>query len=154
MYLRVISKAYATGQGAPLAARSLRHYRDQMLLGAHVSSAGGYAKARERGRAIGAEAIQGFSQSPRQWKAPVLDLDALRADRDLDRNGVLQSFLHATYLINLATGNDELWEKSIVCLTQNLLAGTGVGCDGVVLHIGSHLGVGLDDTLERITDAI
>jgi deoxyribonuclease-4 len=125
-----------------------------MLLGAHVSSAGGFAKARERGGAIGAEAIQGFSQSPRQWKGPVIDFDMLRADRNLDRLGVQKTFLHATYLINLATANDELWEKSIVCLTQNLLAGTGVACDGVVLHIGSHHGAGLDDTLERITTAI
>jgi deoxyribonuclease-4 len=125
-----------------------------MLLGAHVSSAGGYAKARERGEGIGAQVIQGFSQSPRQWKAPPIDLDTLRADRTLDRNGVEQTFLHATYLINLATGNDELWEKSIACLTQNLLAGTGVACDGVVLHIGSHLGLGLDQTLARIHEAI
>jgi deoxyribonuclease-4 len=125
-----------------------------MLLGAHVSSAGGYAKARSRGEQIGAEVIQGFSQSPRQWKSPEIDLDELRADRELDRNGVVQTFLHATYLINLATGNDELWEKSIACLTQNLLAGTAVASDGIVLHIGSHLGVGLDQTLKRINEAI
>jgi deoxyribonuclease-4 len=125
-----------------------------MLLGAHVSSAGGYAKARARGEEIGAEVIQGFSQSPRQWKSPEIDLDELRADRELDRNGVVQTFLHATYLINLATGNDELWEKSIACLAQNLLAGTAVGSDGIVLHIGSHLGVGLDQTLKRINEAI
>lgn len=125
-----------------------------MLLGAHVSSAGGYAKARERGEAIGAEAIQGFSQSPRQWKATAIDLDALRADRDLDRHGVAMTFLHATYLINLATANDELWEKSIACLAENLVAGTAVGCEGVVLHVGSHHGAGLEDTLARITEAL
>jgi deoxyribonuclease IV len=125
-----------------------------MLLGAHVSSAGGYAKARARGQAIGAEVIQGFSQSPRQWKAPALDLDVLRADREAERFGIEKTFLHATYLINLATANDELREKSVACLTENLVAGTAVGCDGVVLHIGSHLGEGLDATLARITDAI
>jgi deoxyribonuclease-4 len=125
-----------------------------MLLGAHVSSAGGYAKARARGEGIGAAVIQGFSQSPRQWKCPEIDLDELRADRKLDRNGVEKTFLHATYLINLATANDELWEKSIVCLSQNLLAGTAVACDGVVLHIGSHLGAGFDHVLQRISLAI
>ena len=125
-----------------------------MLLGAHVSSAGGYAKARQRGRGDRCSRDPGVLQSPRQWKAPPIDLDALRADRELDRFGVEKSYLHATYLINLATGNDELWEKSVTCLTQNLLAGTGVGTDGVVLHIGSHLGVGFTETLERICDAI
>jgi deoxyribonuclease-4 len=125
-----------------------------MLLGAHVSSAGGFAKARERGEAIDAQVIQGFSQSPRQWRSPEIDLDALRADRDAPRHGVEKTFIHATYLINLATANEELREKSVSCLAQNLVVGTAVACDGVVLHVGSHLGEGLDATLGRIIECI
>jgi deoxyribonuclease IV len=125
-----------------------------VLFGAHVSSAGGYAKARARGHAIGADVIQGFSQSPRQWRGPEIDLDALRADRAADRRGITQTFLHATYLINIATAHDELWEKSLECLTNNLLAGTAVGCDGVVLHIGSHLGAGFDHGVELVCKAL
>ncbi len=125
-----------------------------MLLGAHVSSAGGFAKARERAEGIGAVALQGFSQSPRQWRAPPVDLDALRADRELPRRGVERTFIHATYLINLATGNDELYEKSVACLEENLVSGTAFGCDGVVLHVGSHHGEGLEATLPRILAGI
>jgi deoxyribonuclease-4 len=123
-----------------------------MLVGAQVSTAGGLATGLARGEAMAAEVVQIFTQSPRQWKPyPVTEEviasfeSALRA-----HPGVQRTYTHATYLINLATTNDELAEKSFACLIANLGAASAIGASGVVLHVGSHLGKGLDAVVDHV----
>jgi deoxyribonuclease-4 len=109
-----------------------------MLIGGHVSPAGGLVNAFERGVERDCDAIQIFNQSPRAWRpTPYTDEDfaAFREARDVTR---IQSVLvHAVYLINCATDDDELTEKSLTALTHALRVGDAIGADGVVLHAGS-----------------
>ena len=127
-----------------------------MDIGAQVSVAGGVGKAFERAEGLGAQAMQIFAISPRQWKAAAPPDAALQAFRDEAKAhpNIRGTFCHASYLINLATGNDALKEKSFDCLVDHLAVATGLGADGVVLHIGSHLGAGLDAVIGRIAEAL
>jgi deoxyribonuclease-4 len=67
---------------------------------------------------------------------------------------VKQTFCHAVYLINLATDDNELFEKSLATLTHTLSVGRGMGSDGVVLHVGSHRGKGFEEALPQIAHAL
>jgi deoxyribonuclease-4 len=109
-----------------------------MLIGAHVSPAGGLPKAIERGLERDCRAIQIFNQSPRMWRPTVYreeDVDAFReamADSQID--AVL---IHAVYLLNCASEDPEIREKSLVSLTHSLRVGHEIGACAVVLHPGS-----------------
>lgn len=109
-----------------------------MLFGAHVSVSRGYLEAFEYARSVGCECMQIFAKSPRQWKASRMDADAAQAfiaAREAVAFGPL--FTHTAYLINLSTDNDELREKSVVALADELVRGTLLGAAGVVTHIGN-----------------
>ena len=109
-----------------------------MLLGAHVSNAGGLPNAVERGLERECDAIQIFNQSPRMWRPTAYsdeDFAAFREAREGTRiDGLL---IHAVYLINCASEDAELREKSLAALTHALRVGDAIGADGVVLHAGS-----------------
>ena len=105
---------------------------------------------------MGAEVVQIFTQSPRIWKPTQYGpevLDAFRAAR-LDHPSVTATFCHATYLINLATPDPDLAAKSRACLAANLSTATGIGADGLVLHIGSHRGSGFESALPGIAASL
>ncbi len=109
-----------------------------MLIGAHVSQAGGLAKAIERGVDRGCEAIQIFNQSPRMWRPTAYDEDDFAAFRDaLDSSPVGAVLIHAVYLLNCASEDKEIRQKSLASLVQSLRVGAGIGAVGVVLHPGS-----------------
>ncbi len=123
-----------------------------MLIGAHVSPAGGPAKAVERGTELGARAIQFFNQSPRAWRPRVYSEQEVAEFRDaLERSDVDALVIHAVYLLNCASEDPEIREKSLVALTHALRAGAALGAVGVVLHPGSALkgGGAADAALER-----
>ncbi len=109
-----------------------------MLIGAHVSPAGGLPKAIERGTALGCRAIQIFNQSPRMWRPTAYgeeDFAAFREARAASEiDGVL---IHAVYLLNCASEDAEIRKKSLASLIQSLRVGDGIGADAVVLHPGS-----------------
>ena len=123
-----------------------------MQIGAHVSASGGLLPALERGAAIGADAVQIFTQSPRAWKPSQYDADLLSSYRDAQASheSVQATFCHASYLINLATSSPDLLAKSRDCLRANLLVASAIGAGGLILHVGSHLGVGLDAVLGQV----
>jgi len=127
-----------------------------MHVGAQVSTSGGLETGLVRGEAMSAEVIQIFTQSPRQWKPYAWPPEVFEAYRtaQADHPGVASTFSHATYLINLATANEDIAEKSFGCLVENLASATALGAAGVVLHVGSHLGQGIDAVLGRIADAL
>lgn len=108
-----------------------------MLIGAHVSTSGGLAKAVERGVETESTAIQIFNQSPRMWRPTNYGEDDFAAFRAAMEASTVESVvIHAIYLINPGTFDDELHEKSLAALTHALRVGDGIGADGVVLHPG------------------
>jgi deoxyribonuclease-4 len=109
-----------------------------MLIGAHVSQSGGLAKAIERGVERGADAIQIFNQSPRMWRPTAYsDEDFAEFREAMDSSRIDAVLIHAVYLLNCASDDREIREKSRRSLIQSLRVGDGVGAVGVVLHPGS-----------------
>ena len=111
-----------------------------MLLGAHVSPAGGPARAVDRGVERGAEAIQFFNQSPRAWRSREYTDEEAAEFRDmLEASSVETALIHTVYLINCASRDRTIRRKSLKALTTALRSGAALGVEGVVLHAGSAL---------------
>jgi deoxyribonuclease-4 len=109
-----------------------------MLIGAHVSPAGGLAKAVERGVERGCQAIQIFNQSPRMWRPTAYGPDDFGAFRAaMDDSPIDAVMIHAVYLLNCASDDSEIREKSLTALTHSLRVGDAIGASCVVLHPGS-----------------
>jgi deoxyribonuclease-4 len=109
-----------------------------MLIGAHVSPAGGLDKAIERGVEKGCEAIQIFNQSPRMWRPTAYGDDDFAAFKKAMKPSPVKAVLiHAVYLVNCASDDAEIRDKSRASLIQSLRVGAGIGAAGVVLHPGS-----------------
>ena len=121
-----------------------------MLVGAHVSQAGGLPKAIERGAAIGAQAIQIFNQSPRMWRPTAYTDDDFAAFNDARAQTEIGAVLiHAVYLLNPASEDEEIRVKSLASLTQSLRVGDAIGAAGVVLHPGSAKGGHVGQAIAR-----
>jgi deoxyribonuclease-4 len=109
-----------------------------MLIGAHVSNAGGLVHAVERGTERGCRAIQIFNQSPRMWRPTAYDEDDFAAFKEaMSRSRIDAVLIHAVYLLNCASTDRELRRKTRASLIQSLYVGNGIGAAGVVLHAGS-----------------
>ena len=125
-----------------------------MLLGAHVSTAGGLVKAHERGVESESEAIQIFNQSPRMWRPTNYKPDDIAEFNERMARGPVKSVvIHAVYLINCASNEPEIREKSIQSLTHALLLGDAINADGVVVHPGTLKGKPLEEGLELAGEA-
>ena len=126
-----------------------------MNVGAHVRGGGKLVPSLELGVEMGATSIQIFTQSPRMWKPSQYAPEVLAGYREAAAKNltITDTFCHATYLINLATADLELYEKSVMCLTHNLSVARGIGSSGLILHVGSHHGAGFDQVVRQIADA-
>jgi len=110
------------------------------LLGAHVSTQGGVARAPERGAAIGASAIQVFTKTPNQWREPVVRDDDVAAFRAaLAASGIRAVVSHDSYLINLASPDEALRERSVAAFTGELVRCRALGIPWVVSHPGNYI---------------
>lgn len=122
-----------------------------MRFGAHVSIAGGVDRAVDRAVEAGCDTFQIFTKSARQWAARELDDEEVQAFRDKRReHGVDPAVAHASYLLNLASGDDELRERSWRTGALELELCRRLGLAGLVLHPGSHLGDGVETGLGRV----
>jgi deoxyribonuclease-4 len=111
-----------------------------MLIGAHLSPAGGPAKAVERGVERGCRAIQIFNQNPRAWKPREYSEEEIADFHEaMDASDVDALLIHAVYLLNCASEDREIREKSRHSLTASLQAGAALGAHAVILHPGSAL---------------
>jgi deoxyribonuclease-4 len=123
-----------------------------VLFGAHCS--GGIKKALDKAQGMNADCVQLFVQSPRTWRFPnhdPKDLEAFRAKRgELD----MPTLVHALYLVNLAAPDDEIYRKSVDTMCSTMETASAIDADGVVFHVGSHLGAGFDAGLERVVPAL
>jgi deoxyribonuclease IV len=109
-----------------------------MLIGAHVSQAGGLARAVQRGVERGCKAIQIFNQSPRMWRPTAYGEDDFVEFRGaLEDSPIEVVLIHAVYLLNCASEDPSIREKSLTSLIQSLRVGAGIGAAAVVLHPGS-----------------
>jgi deoxyribonuclease-4 len=123
-------------------------------LGAHVSIAGGLARAVERGTALGCGAVQIFLKNQRQWAAPPLADAEVRAFRTARRRARLRAaFAHASYLINLAAPGAS-WGQAVDAFTDELERAEALGLACLVIHPGSHMGAGLPAGVARIVAAL
>jgi deoxyribonuclease IV len=121
-----------------------------MLIGAHVSSGGGLVRAVERGEERGAEAIQIFNQSPRAWRPTRYTEDDFAAFRQrLAESPIDSVHIHAVYLINVASDDNEVCRKSLESLTHALTVGDTIGAGGVIVHPGSGKGQKPGPTFKR-----
>lgn len=109
------------------------------LLGAHVSVAGGFANGFINADAIGAETIQFFGASPRQWFASQPNTQAIAAYTEARaKSGVKSVFLHAAYLVNLGSDKAELRTKSVSSLTAHFKIANALTANGLIFHMGSN----------------
>ena len=124
-----------------------------MLFGGHV---GGSVKAApERAEAIGADALQLFVQSPRAWRFPNHDPEVLGSFEERARTAGMEAWIvHAIYLCNFASPDEEIYGKSVSTLRSTVDTACAIGADGVVFHVGSHLGSGFEAGLDRAAPAI
>jgi deoxyribonuclease-4 len=126
-----------------------------MYIGAHLSAAGGIHTAVDRAEAIGAESLQVFTQSPRAWRPTNHDPANFALFRERRAEiGLHGALCHALYLCNLAAPNDEVYEKSIAAMRNTMEVASGIGAEAVVFHVGSHLGSGFEQGLERVVPAL
>jgi deoxyribonuclease-4 len=126
-----------------------------MLVGGHISTSGGLVKAHARAVEYGAEAMQVFNQSPRMWRPTTWKPDDVDAFLKLMDDGPIRSVvIHASYLINLASKDDVVRQKSLDAMAHALRAGALIGAGGVVVHPGSAKTDPVPEAIDRIADAI
>jgi deoxyribonuclease-4 len=124
-------------------------------LGAHVSVAGGLATSFGRAGDLGCTAIQIFVKNGNQWRGKALadeEAAGFRAAHAASDVGHLMA--HASYLINLASAEGEMREKSVAALADELVRCARLGVGGLVVHPGAHLGCGEDEGVERVAAAL
>ncbi len=125
-----------------------------MKIGAHVSTAGGPVTAFERAEAIGAEAAQIFLTPPQQWRSSKVEpeqAEAFRARATGSTCGPV--FVHGVYLINLATADETNLTRSTSSLKSAMNSCSQLGIQGVIFHLGSHKGQGLEAVFAQICKA-
>lgn len=126
-----------------------------MIIGAHVSAAGGVPHAIERARLLGVDAIQIFGSSPRSWKGKEPSAEDVAAFRTARPDSPLRAvFLHAPYLVNFATVKPFNRTQSIASAIFHLTIAEAIGADGLVVHIGSGNGSPRDEATTRVVAAV
>lgn len=126
-----------------------------MLLGAHVSTSGGLVQAVYRAVELGIEVIQLFGSSPVRWKATIPNPKEIEEFKKQCRTHAIQHvFLHAPYLINLASEKPSIRHLSRVLLADSLKISNAIGADGVIYHTGSAGTQNKKDALKTAVDAV
>ena len=128
-----------------------------MILGAHESAAGGCHRVFERCARDGADAVQLWTRSSRQWAATPLLPEAVRAFKRAHAaygDSKIPTAAHASYLINLATANDAIRERSIATLLDECVRAEQLGVRQVILHPGAPQGEGPQAGIARVARAL
>ncbi|RAK11137.1 endonuclease IV [Halanaerobium saccharolyticum] len=126
-----------------------------MILGKHVSIAGGLDQAFKRAADIGCNSMQIFVKNPRGWKMREVEAEEVEKFK-VERNKykINPVVVHAAYLINLASPKIELWEKSISALKSEYERCDRLGAEYLIFHPGSHTGSGLERGIQKIAKAL
>ncbi len=124
-------------------------------LGAHESVSGGLHLAFERIKRVGGDALQIFTRNQRQWIPAELKTEEVRLYKKAHReSGEMIVASHGSYLVNFATGKEELLQKSTLAFVLELQRCQQLGIPYVVLHPGSHGGDGVEAGLNRFVAGI
>ncbi len=124
-------------------------------LGAHLSIAGGPVNATKAAIELGCTALQIFTKSNARWDArPLRDAEVEAFRGGLVEAGIDRPVAHASYLINLGSADDALWNKSIDALTLELGRAEALGITSLVVHPGTHGGSGVEPGLARVAAGI
>lgn len=122
----------------------------KLTVGAHVSAAGGIANAAVRAEKLSAKALQTFGSSPRQWLTRFPNREEVKKFKKLVvKARIWPVFLHAIYLINLASSRPEIYKKSLASLTDHLRIARAIEAEGLIFHLGSSKGWSRKDALEQ-----
>ncbi len=128
-----------------------RYQSETDLLGAHVSTSGGVSTIFERGRSIGANALAFFSKNNNRWKGKELTPEIISEFEELRRQSDgAPLMIHTSYLINLAASSEQILERSINGMIDELERASKLGVTSVVLHPGAHMGAGPRDGIDRV----
>jgi deoxyribonuclease-4 len=126
-----------------------------LRFGSHMSMAGGHHLAVHAAHRIGFSTVQVFTKSNNQWKAkPLTDSDVSAFKNALTETGVSNPVGHNSYLINLASPDDVLWNKSIAAMVLEIERGEALGLTDLVAHPGAHVGTGEAAGIGRIAQAL
>ena len=124
-------------------------------IGGHVSMAGSLLNAVSKTRQIGGNCLQIFAGSPRLWfRKPFPDDQVEAFLKETQKLDISPTFIHALYLVNLASTNNDILEKSINSLVVDIQNGARIKSAGVIVHIGSHLGAGFDAVKDQLVAVI
>lgn len=124
-------------------------------VGAHLSCAGGYENGLLNAERVGADTLQIFSGSPRVWaRKPLNPVELEHFAKQADERDIRPLFVHALYLVNLASETKESVQKSIDVLIQELKFGKYIRSAGVIVHLGSHQGRGWEAVREEVARSI
>jgi len=119
--------------------------------GAHMSIAGGCDRAVWAAQAVHFVTVQLFTKNNNQWKAPVLSPEHVGAfQQALEQTGIVNPVAHTSYLINLGSPDDALWQKSIEAMTVEVERCSSLGIRDLVVHPGAHMGQGEKAGLARV----
>lgn len=125
------------------------------LIGAHMSIAGGLFRALERGQQAGCRTVQLFLKSSNQWKAkPLTDEDRASFRQLRQSSGIDPIVAHDSYLINLASPDPDLYEKSLQAFVVEMERAGSLGIPFLVLHPGAHMGSGIDAGVSAVAAAL
>ena len=120
-----------------------------------MSIAGGCDRAVWLAQAAGCATVQLFTKNNNQWHAPALDFEHIARFRAaLDETKITEPVAHASYLINLASPDDVLWNRSIDALVVEVERCHGLGIGDLVVHPGAHMGSGEEMGLDRVARAL
>ena len=126
-----------------------------LLVGAHMSTQGGVWRGVERAKEVGCDCVQIFTKNNNQWNAKDLQADDIaNFQEQLTLTGVCRPIAHASYLINLAAPADELWQKSIAAMIDEMRRAEQLKLDGVVVHPGSYTTSSIEIGIQRIVDGV
>lgn len=126
-----------------------------MRLGAHMSIAGGVDQAVRRGASIGCQAIQIFVKSPNRWAPRPLPPDEIVRFHEAQREtGIAPVFAHDSYLVNVASPDRALWEKSLASLLEEVEHSEALGLPFLVMHPGAFTEGNEEEGLARIARAL
>jgi deoxyribonuclease-4 len=125
------------------------------MFGSHLSIAGGMHNALIEAESLGLDTVQVFTKNQQQWKFKPLDATVITTwSTELDRLKFKHSVSHDSYLINLASADEILWEKSIDLFVEELSRCSILGIPYLVTHPGAHMGTGEPAGLKRVAKAL
>lgn len=143
-----------------------------MRFGSHCSIAGGFHKAFEEAKRVGCDCMQIFVTQPRRWPTnpnqsdvvpeqgnqgnckPISDTDAELFAKTWKESGIGATIAHTSYLINVASPDDALWQKSLNALIVEWQRAEQLKIEGLVMHPGAHLKATAEEGLERVAKAV